>query len=615
MLGAAALVMAVAAVFSGLLLLGENTELPTYAVVLQQQAEMAERGYDLLDLQVPRFTGTPLRILASVMRTPVLRRLIAKHLSRDNDLLEVRRVAAFVPDMPLYYPYIEPTHTNANTDALVLTDFSAKNAHANGKPTDMFQHWSISDYTTRYASGALSPVQVAKAFLAAAKDTAHLHIFIEQHDADILAQARASAARYAAGKPLGVLDGVPVAIKDEMEITGYQTTVGTSILAPAFGVATHDSVPVARLRAAGAVIAGKTNMHEIGVGITGFNLHYGTVRNPHNPQHYTGGSSSGSGAAVAAGLVPLAVGVDGGGSIRIPASMCGIVGIKPTFMRVPPLLPDCPSLAHIGPLAASVRDAAVGYAVLSGGDDSFPRSHSQPRVDLHSFDHTQSLKGLKVGYFAAHSNHSDPEVAAGVDSAMRKLQARGAELVDIELQFMRAIYLAHAVTISTEMAQNLDKFHSDFDKVSPESQLYLNIAREYPATLFLAAQRVRAFALRQLEEKVFSNVDVLVSPSTATAAPEIPLDALDYGEVQARQLAETMRFVIYGNLVGNPGVSVPIGHDTRGLPLALQIQARHWDEDIMLRVAHAAEELYAREQRQPQVYYSLIDDAAKFSKE
>ncbi|GLE06043.1 hypothetical protein PINS_up015254 [Pythium insidiosum] len=620
MLRPSALVVLVTAVFTGLLLLGEHANLPELSVLKQQHQQLARGDYDLETLEAPRMTGLPLRAFASLVRMPVVGRIIAKVLYGENRFIEIRRLASFIPDQPLYYPFVDPPRDAVTSEPETPLDLDAfAKQSTSDKTSASFKHWSIADYTSRYASHELSPVQVAKAVLAAIEESEKgeypLRIFIEKHDDEILAQARASAKRWAEGKPLGVLDGVPVAVKDEVEIKGHRMTVGSSFLAEEFGVAKEDSPPVARLRAAGAIILGTTNMHEIGTSVTGFNLHHGTTRNPYNPKCYTGGSSSGSATAVASGLVPLAIGVDGGGSIRIPAALCGVVGIKPTFQRVPPLSPDCPSVAHIGPIAGTVRDAAIGYALLSGGDVSFPRSFSQPKIQLTAFDETKSLNGLKVGYFAEYVNHSAPEVSAAVRGALTKLKALGAELVETKLDHLLPIQMAHALTITSEMAQNLDKYYSRWSELSPEVETILTFARHYSALDFVAAQRVRAFALRQLQQKVFDHVDVFVSPSTGITAPEIRPDVHDAGELHMGQVGDIFRYSAYGNLVGNPGTAVPIGYDARGLPISLQVQSAHWNEDVMLRVAHAAEHVYAREQRQPQVYFSILDDAAKQSRD
>ena len=500
-------------------------------------------------------------------------------------------------------------------EPLSLAEFSKKGARENNADIS-FKHWSIGDYTSRYALKEVTPLQVAKALLAAVEQNQQsefaLNLFVEKHDEEILAQAKASTERYARGEPLGVLDGVPVAIKDVMHVKGYRMFLGTSFLGYEEEPATDDDLPVARLRAAGAIILGTTNMHELGSGVTGYNMHYGTVRNPYNPKCYTGGSSSGSAAAVASGLVPLALGSDGGGSIRIPSSMCGVVGIKPTFQRVPSAAANCPSVAHVGPIAGSVRDAAIGYAIMSGEDvTSFPRSMTQPSVDLHSFEKTASLQGVRIGYFSDYTNHSSPEIVEAVTKTLKALEARGATLAETPLHHLTPIHTAHSITISSEIAQSLDKYYERFGELSPEVQVILNFGRSFTAMDFLAAQRVRAFALRQFRDNVLSKVDAFVTPSTGITAPEIPVEAFAVGELNAQQIGDIFRFSVYGNLIGVPGVAVPIGYDSRGLPISIQFQTDHWQEDIMLRLAHATEELYATIQKKPQVYFSILDEAAK----
>ncbi|DAZ97739.1 TPA: hypothetical protein N0F65_009019 [Lagenidium giganteum] len=613
----AVIVALVVALFSALMLLGEKERLPDYEVLKEEFATMDDGGYDLADLDSPRLFGTPLKLLAFLFRAPVIGRILGRVLANDNKVIEVRKLAAYIPDAPLYYPFLEPkTSVAASTDKPAFSITAFRDASlSESKSTKGFKYSTIADYTSRYESGELTPLQVARALIKAAdeSDKAELPLraFAERHDDDILAQAKESTARYAQGKPLGVLDGIPVIIKDEFDVKGYHTSVGTSFIGQETGIAAHDSVPVARLRAAGAIIVGKANMHEIGSGVTGYNMNFGTARNPHNPRCYSGGSSSGSAVAVASGLLPLAVGMDGGGSIRIPSGLCGVVGLKPTFQRVPPVYPDCPSVCQVGPITTNVRDAAVAMQIMSGGDATFPRSFSQPPVELGSFDNTESLKGVKVGYFPEFVNHSAPEIAAAVGKVLLRLQERGAQLVETRLDHLTAIHMAHAMTISSEMTQNIDKYFSRFSELSPEVASIMAFGRTFSAMDILASQRVRAFALRQIQDEVFSKADIFVTPTTGVTAPEIPLDALAVGEMNAKQIGQIFRFSVYGNLVGTPGITIPVDYDARGLPISVQLQANHWDEDIMLRVAHATEKLHMPVQRKPQVYFAILEAAAK----
>ncbi|GLE06045.1 hypothetical protein PINS_up015256 [Pythium insidiosum] len=236
-------------------------------------------------------------------------------------------------------------------------------------------------------------------------------------------------------------------------------------------------------------------MQELGTGVTGFNLHYGTSRNPHDPTRYAGGSSSGSAAAVASGLVPLAIGVDGGGSVRIPAALCGVVGIKPTFQRVPQLSPDCPSVGHVGPIAGSVRDAAVALAVMSGGDASFPRSFAPPSLSFARFDDTESLKGLRVGFFAAFNDDASSDVVVAVRDALSRLEALGAELIETPLDHLQAIQLAHALTITSELAQHWDRYwsrlHEGVSRGAALPRVSRGITRRWTWSLRSACERSR----------------------------------------------------------------------------------------------------------------------------
>lgn len=229
----------------------------------------------------------------------------------------------------------------------------------------------------------MTPLDVARRYLTAVAegeaDAAPLRAVVHLAEADLLAQAEAATARFERGEPLGPLDGVPIGVKDELDQVPHPTTVGTTFLAR--GPATADATVVARLREAGALLVGKLNMHEIGIGTTGLNPHLGTARNPCGPAHHTGGSSSGCGAAVAAGLCPIAVGADAGGSIRTPASLCGVVGLKATYGRVSEhgAFPLCWSMGHVGPLGATVRDVALGYLAMAGVDPHDGATAGQPR--------------------------------------------------------------------------------------------------------------------------------------------------------------------------------------------------------------------------------------------
>jgi Asp-tRNA(Asn)/Glu-tRNA(Gln) amidotransferase A subunit family amidase len=420
---------------------------------------------------------------------------------------------------------------------------------------------------------------------------------------DVLRQARESARRYQEGKPLSPLDGVPVAVKDEVDMVPHPTTVGTAFLGRA--PASRDSTVVARLRAAGALLIGKTNMHEIGIGVTGLNPHHGTPRNPYNPAHYTGGSSSGSAAAVAAGLCPLAIGADGGGSIRIPSAFCGLVGLKATFGRISEFgaFPLDWSVAHIGPIAASAADAALGYALIAGPDPQDANSLHQPPPSLDGWDDTD-ISGLRIGLFLPWFRHASAEVVAACEAMLEGFTGLGAHLREIVIPDLDAGRVAHVITIAGEMAQAMETYQAEHHRQHGlDVRINLTLARAFTLRDYVKAQRMRTRMMNHFKQ-AFEQVDVIVTPMTGIAAPPIPASALPDGDSDLTTLAGIMRFATPANLTGLPAISFPAGYTQQGLPVGLQAIGRPWDEVTLLRLALTAEGLLERQP--PQVHYRML---------
>jgi len=384
-------------------------------------------------------------------------------------------------------------------------------------------------------------------------------------------------------------------VKDELDVAGYPTTVGTRFLGRQ--PAPEDATVVGRLRAAGALIIGKTNMHEIGLGVTGVNPHHGACRNPYDPARAPGGSSSGPAAAVAYGLCPLGVGADGGGSIRIPASFCGVVGLKSTFGRLSEhgAAPLCWSLAHVGPIAATAADAALGYLLMAGPDPRDPNSLHQPTPTLAGLDRLD-LQGLKLGIYPPWFEHADAPVVAACRRMLDELVQAGAELHEIDLPDLDIARTVHLITIVSEMATAHLRHYAEHRRAyGHDTRLNLVLARRLAATDYDHAQRLRAriwchFA-RALEQ-----VELIVSPATGCTAPPIPADVLRTGESNLPLTTKIMRFAQPANLTGLPAISVPVGYDPDGLPIGLQLMARPWQEALLLRVARFTE---TRCRRQP----------------
>ena len=561
-------------------------------------------AYDLKDVKMPVLTGRALRSFAAALEKPLLGPALLGKLLADAGLPRLRSLAD-LPD-PLYYPsFTAPAEASPEAEEKPRRSWLAgrKPAAQAAPPPPAPKPWrGVSDFTSAYREGRTDPLEVAERFLKAyARLNPKLHAFVAVNPEDVRAQARASAERWRAGKPLGPLDGVPVAVKDEIDVEGYPTTVGTSFLNR---VAAADATVVARLRAAGAVIVGKTNMHELGVNPTGYNVHHGHARNPYDPERDPGGSSSGSAVAVASGLVPLALGADGGGSIRVPAAHTGIVGLKATYGGISEhgAFPLCWSVAHVGPLAAGVADAELAFRLIAGPDAADPHTSSapQPRPARWGGD----LGGLRVGYWPAWFEHADPEVVSRAKDGLEKLKEAGAELVEVELAGLDDARIAHAVTILAEMADSINDYPDHWRDLAPATRINLQVGRNAGALDYLNAQRVRARAAATVAEAL-TRVDLLATPTTAVVAPPIPKAAEPDGISDIGMVTKLMRFVYLTNLTGHPALSVPTGYDDAGLPVGLQLIGPAWSEPLLFEAAAVVER--GLEHRRPQVYVDLLE--------
>ena len=405
-------------------------------------------SYDLKSVKLPRLTGGGLSLMASALENGLLRALIMPSMLKSGGITDFRNLSPEEP--PTVFPISFSDKKAAPEEA---PDLKALNKIEGSTAAMPFR--TARDYAQAYKEGRANPEGVAKKALEAIKQAdageLKLHPFISVNEGDVMQQARASAERWKDKKPLSVLDGVPVAVKDEVDMVPYLTTVGTKFFGKA--PAREDATAVARLRAAGALLLGKANMHEIGISVDGLNVNFGSTRNPYNPKHDTGGSSSGPATAVAAGICPLALGADGGGSIRVPASHCGVVGLKPTFGRVSEYgaAPLCWSVAHLGPIAATVEDAAIGYACMAGPDAREPNSLHQPAVALEQWN-KGDLKGVRLGVYRPWFEHASPEVVRACDILLEKMAGAGAKVSEVVVPGLDTMRVAHAITILSEMA-------------------------------------------------------------------------------------------------------------------------------------------------------------------
>ncbi|MEZ4522125.1 MAG: amidase [Thermomicrobiales bacterium] len=393
-------------------------------------------------------------------------------------------------------------------------------------------------------------------------------------------QARKAEEEIAAGEYRGPLHGVPIAVKDLMDMRGETTPAGSKVLADR--VAEHDSAGVERLEGAGAVILGKTHMPEFAYSPASNNEHYGVVQNPWNPERDTGGSSSGSGAAVAAGMCFGATGSDTGGSIRMPSALCGLVGIKPTYGLVSAYGAQtlCWSLDHVGPMTRTALDAAHMLDALAGYDARDSRTRQ-----AHAGGYAEALQrgvtGLRIGKIVDDGWDDDyptPAVRQGVDDGVAELAAAGAEIVEISIPEIRDLNTINLAVLNIEAAAYYEPYLRDrWDDVSEWSRDRLIGAYAYGPTDFVRIQQARAI-LRARMLEITGEIDLL-------ALPGIPHEAPQIGVVE-----QNGRYCGPFNTLGWPAAVVPVGLGNYDAPVSLQLVGKPWQDATVLRAAHAVDE-------------------------
>jgi aspartyl-tRNA(Asn)/glutamyl-tRNA(Gln) amidotransferase subunit A len=447
----------------------------------------------------------------------------------------------------------------------------------------------IAELQTLLRAKHVSPLEVTDAYLQRIERLdSRLNTYIRVLPEPARAEARRAEAEITNGRWRGPLHGVPLGIKDLFDVAGLPNTMGSKILQD--NVPSQDATVVARLKAAGAIILGKHNLHEFAFGITSENPHYGVVRNPWDTARVPGGSSGGTAAAVAAGLCVAGIGSDTGASIRAPASFCGVVGLKPTYGRVSRAgaLPLAWSLDHAGPIARSVADSAVMLQAIAGADPHDAASSSAAVPDF-SADLQRGVDGLRIGvpreYFF---DLVDPEVDRLVRSAIGALEGLGARAQEVSLPHVAHAQVAGNVIMSSEAAA----WHATWLRERPEDYGQDVLQRICGGLLVRATEYLHAQQMRSLIQMDFAeayrSVDVIIGPTVPLLAPEIGRTFEPDGPFNVAPRAIANRATVPCNLTGAPAISVPCGFSD-DLPVGLQLMAAPFAEPLLLRVAAAYE--------------------------
>jgi len=414
-----------------------------------------------------------------------------------------------------------------------------------------------------------------------------LHAFLTVTESGALARAEVLDEELARGIDRGPLHGIPIAHKDNIFTRGVNTTSGSKIFA--HFVPETDAEIVRELDAAGTVMAGKTGLHEFAYGITSNNPHFGAIRNPWDVERIPGGSSGGSAAAVAAGIVPLATGTDTGGSIRIPASFCGVVGLKPTYERVSRkgVMPLGLTLDHAGLLGRTVRDVALGFRVVAKQSSNYlPPAHAD-------------VRGMRIGvpenFFV---ERVAPEVMLSFRAAVQTAAALGAHVTEVQLPDPEAVNVVGRIVQLAEVSALLARYLDRRDEIGPDIVVLLEQGRLIPATEFINAQRVRTVLARDFA-RIWQNLDCLMTPATPMTAPKIGETVVAFGAVTEDVRMAATRLTRPFNVLGWPALVLPCGFSSGGLPIGLQLVAPSNQEDTLLQIGAALEDAFGVATRSP----------------
>ncbi|XWS68188.1 hypothetical protein CRYUN_Cryun04dG0069800 [Craigia yunnanensis] len=599
-------------------------------MVPAEKLDLSTVKYEHEVIQAPHLTGLMLKLFVRIVEAPVIGSLIISYLKKQNKMVEMLQNTV-IPEAPMFKPEFPPQEAEPS---VVIVDEEEKPEDRvesalkclphydpascwTGDSLPSFRYWKIRDYAYAYRSRLVTPSMVAEQIISVIEGCNYhkppTPLLVSFEAEEIRKQAAASTQRLEEGNPLSILDGIFMAIKDDIDCYPHPSKGATTWIHEVRSVE-KDAVCVSRLRSCGVILIGKANMHELGMGTTGNNPNYGTTRNPHAPERYTGGSSSGPAALVASGLCSAALGTDGGGSVRIPSSLCGVVGLKTTYGRtsMEGSLCDSGTVEIIGPIASTVEDVMLVYAAILGSspENRISLKPSPPCLPiLSSPENANTLGSLRLGKYTEWFNdvHSTDisDVCEDVLNLLSK--SHGCETIEIVIPELHEMRTAHIVSIGSETLCSLNPDCEDGKgvKLTYDTRTSMALFRSFTASDYVAAQCLRRRIMHHHME-IFKKVDVIVTPTTGMTAPKIPPSALKVGETDMQVTGYLMRFIIAGNLLGLPAITVPVGYDKQGLPIGLQLIGRPWGEASILRLASALEELCGKSRKKPASFYDVL---------
>lgn len=461
---------------------------------------------------------------------------------------------------------------------------------------------TIRELATRLQRRELSPVELARLALERAEAlNPRLNCFITITADEALAAARRAEQELRDGQIRGPLHGIPYTLKDLYATRGIRTTAGARVLADY--VPDFDATVVARLKAAGAVLIGKTNTSEFAAGPDTKNVHFGPAANPWDPTRIPGGSSGGSGAAVAAGIGAFTLGSDTGGSIRIPAAACGVVGLKPTYGRVSKFGVTVLSwsLDTCGPLARTVEDTALVLEAIAGHDPNDPTTSRRP-VERYADGLDGDLRGVRVGVpREGYWERTDPEVAAAVRAAIETLAQLGAAVEEVSIPWERHAFPAANLISWVESSAYHESWKQRWARdYGPEIQQRVLMGRAISAADYLLAQQVRGAIIERVRA-LFERIDLLATPTCPVVAPPIADSTVEVAGQREPVHSAMGRLCRLGSASGCPVVAVPCGFSRAGLPISLHLMAGHFRERTAIRAAHAYQQATDWHRRRPPV--------------